>query len=220
VDYLTGYVPCVQHSPAKLRASLQLVSVLSPFHVVGIDHIGPLPMSRVRNRFAVTFINYFSSFAWVIPIKDTSTAEATKALQLWRKWTSTNPLCLYLDPGSSFMSKAFEALCLEQDVVRFLAPAKSHSSVGKIEVLNRIFQQVVNKSIGSQESWNVILEEVMRNINGRCIQALEFSSFEILYGCSAHTTPRMQAQQLEIHALKVALESGSFDLPDEELLAD
>jgi hypothetical protein len=60
----------------------------------------------------------------------------------------------------------------------------------------------------------------MRHINGRCIQTFRFSSFEILYGCSVYTTPRLQIQQLEIHTLKTALENGSFDLPDEELLVD
>jgi hypothetical protein len=169
VDYVAGCVPCIQHSPSKPKVPFRSTAAWSPLHMVGMDHVGPLPTSKTGNRFIVTFVDYLSRFAWAVPVKDTSTAEAKRALELWRKWIGTSPLCLYLDPGSSFISEAFERFYEECSVARFSAPAKSHSSVGKIEVVNRILQQVLNKSVRSPDTWDVILAEVMRSINGRCI---------------------------------------------------
>ena len=105
--YVRGCLECQAHKSTKpdhRNFPLYPSIFKQPNSRIGIDLIGPLPLTEERNQYALTCIDYFTKFATAIPIKDKKAETIVDAL--FNKW-----YCLYgipyeiqSDLGSEFIS--------------------------------------------------------------------------------------------------------------------
>ena len=107
--------PCIagkQHRSAVPKVALHRAS--KPLELVHSDVHGPLPVqSRHHYKYWITFIDDFSRFWVVLPLKDKSGAfEAFKTFKAYAEnQLNARIKALRDDKGGEYMSGAFEAFC-------------------------------------------------------------------------------------------------------------
>ncbi|UYV80735.1 K02A2.6-like [Cordylochernes scorpioides] len=82
-----------------------------PFERLCVDFVGPLTLSRNRNRYLLVFIDAFTRYAEVIPVKDCN-AE-TAGLEFVNKIVNRYGTCkeILSDRGAAFESDLFREIC-------------------------------------------------------------------------------------------------------------
>ena len=93
------------------RAELIPIHVEGPFHIVGVDCLGPLPPTHPGNRYVVVFTDYFTK--WPEPFALPS-IEATRIAQsLLDNIIARHSALRHLpsDRGKNFLSKIVQEVC-------------------------------------------------------------------------------------------------------------
>ena len=132
-----------------------------PFHHIGIDFMGPLPMSNGNNHILVIG-DHFTKWYEAIPLPDQTAITTANALV--DHWISRFgcPHSLHSDQGRNFESKLFEQLMqlLEMDKTRTTPFHPQSNAV--IERMNKTLQNMLAKCVNEEQSnWSQQLPYVM-----------------------------------------------------------
>ena len=101
----------------------------SPWEIVGVDLMGPLPKSYGGNEYLLVAVDHYSKWVEVFPLRK-ATGKAVACLivrQLFSRYGA--PKRLLSDNGSQFTCKAMEAVCAEWGVEQiFISPYHPQSN--------------------------------------------------------------------------------------------
>ena len=147
--------------PKKYHHALVEWQASYPFHHIGIDFMGPLPMSN-GNKHILVIGDHFTKWYEAIPLPDQTAVTTANALV--DHWISQFgcPHSLHSDQGRNFESKLFEQLMqlLEMDKTR-TTPFHPQSNA-LIERMNKTLQNMLAKCINEEQSnWSQQLPYVM-----------------------------------------------------------
>ena len=182
VEYYAGCLQCAKMAPRQPAREPVTTVLSSPFQVWVADHIGPFPESDRGFKHILTVIDGFSRFVWARPCISTTAEEAIEAIEDIVGSLGCSPLVVYSDAGSAFMSSQFGSgmAILGSEVVA--APSHAHKSVGIVEIVNKLIQEMQVK-LGHQPGlWDRQLPRVIKALNRRVITGTGFSPLELLYG--------------------------------------
>lgn len=117
-NYIRGCLQCARHGSATKNQLLHPVRVYRPFQLLGMDFIGPLPISRKSYRFILHIIDYFS-------------------LALDRVFTLyATPEGTYCDQGQHFNNQEFREFFSQRGVTLAFSPSGASQSTGMVEIGN------------------------------------------------------------------------------------
>ena len=78
-EYIEACEKCQVHNQVKTSAPTMIpIKSSGPFHLVGMDLVGPLQLTKNGHRYIITFSDYFTKWIEVFPIED-KTAESVAA---------------------------------------------------------------------------------------------------------------------------------------------
>ena len=220
VDYIAGCLQCATHGPAKTPSPSLPTNISGPFQLVGMDFVGPFPPTKRGNTFLLVLVDYFSRYVWAFPVKSSSASTVISTMDTWILASGTVPVVFYLDPCSAFTSEEFLNAARQRYILVVPAPARSYSSVGKFETMNRILQGVVAKSLADPGDWDLSVPLSLRAVNSRCIRSLGYSHFEILHSCRALKGLSSAYGGLVLSTLRVCIEAPGFSLLEGEAPGD
>ena len=103
-------------------APLQPMPTGFPGERVGIDIMGPLPLTKRGNRYILVMVNYFTKVAEAMKSQDAETVAST----FFNRWICQHgvPESVHSDQGPSFESRLFTELC------KTLGMAKTRTTPG------------------------------------------------------------------------------------------
>lgn len=126
------------------KAHLQpLPCISSPFSMVAMDIVGPLPRTARGHKYILTAMCLFSEYPEAIPLKKVDTLAVTEAI-LESVARHSLPDTLLSDQGSVFMDSVTKSLC---------------KSLGVEQVRNSPYHP---QSDGALERWHACLKGVKR----------------------------------------------------------
>lgn len=176
--YIAGCLECARHGPATRSHLLHPVRVQRPFQLLGMDFIGPLPISRRGFTFIFHVLDYLSRFSIAFSTKTANTADVLEGLT--RVFTGyATPIAIYCDGGQHFDNSAVRDFLSGHGVAIDYNPRGASQSTGMVEVGNKILEDVLRKGI---TDWEIELDSSIRNVNSRVVQHLGASPSTILLG--------------------------------------
>ena len=137
--------------PKTHRHSLVEWTPSYPFHHIGIDFMGPLPLSN-GNQHILLIGDHFSKWYEAIPLPDqTASTTATVLLENWICRFGC-PHSIHSDQGRNFEPKLFESLnqALQVDKTRTTAFRPQSNAV--VERMNRTLQSMLAKCVNDEQS--------------------------------------------------------------------
>jgi hypothetical protein len=175
----------VRLGQGSVVAAIKTTAVEEPFTVVAVDVIGPLPEdSRTLSKYVLVAIDGFSRFAELFPCRDTSAAEAARALlQLFGRYGA--PRALRSDQGPQFTAAVVRELLQLMGVDQQFTVAYRPQSNGIVErangeVLRHLRAIVMDRRLA--DCWVDALPLVQRCINSTVHASTGVTPARMLFG--------------------------------------
>jgi len=152
-----------------------------PFTRVGLDIIGPLPLTKQGNMYIITLVDYFTK--WV-EAKAISNIKSEEVMKFLTEVISRHgpPEIIVTDNGSSFISDITKMMIdLYGSWVHFISPHHPESN-GMIENRNREIGKILRLLIENESEWDEYLPSALWALRTTKNSKTKFSSFELLYG--------------------------------------
>ena len=148
----------VKRPPRKLRAPIGDMRVGAPMDRLSIDILGPLPESRMGNRFILVINDAFTKWVEVFPLKDQTAASCAACLVQGVITRFGCPLELLSDQGRNFESTLFKELCKLLGIRKIRTSARHPQCNGQTERFNRTLLHMIKAYIsGDQTGWDEYL---------------------------------------------------------------
>lgn len=163
-------------------APLKPIIVTRPLQLVGIDVVGPLPVSKNSNKYIIIGIDYFSKW---IAVSATKTFNATTTAEfIMREFISNigTPESIISDRGTNFESEVIKQLCILCGVTKLRTTSHHHEGVGMVERVIRTFKDILKCYINSNhDNWDSLLYLVKFCYNTSVQSSANFSPYEIVF---------------------------------------
>ena len=165
-------------------AMLQNMQTGYRFERVGVDLIGPLPITDRGNRYILVAVDYFSRWAEAYPLVDTR-AE-TVADVLVREWVCRYgaPHSLHSDQGAQFTSNLFQEMCRVLGVEKTQTTPYHPQGNGLTERFNGTLISFLRPIVQDNVlDWDLKLPQALLSYRSSVHRSLDFTPAMMMFGC-------------------------------------
>ena len=145
----------VKEPSRRPRAPLGQLPVGGPLDRVGVDILGPLPLSKKNNRYILVAIDHFTKWTEIMAIPDQSAETCTEYLlnEFFARFGT--PTTLLSDQGTNFESKLLAALCRLLEIRKLRTVPNNPKCNGMVERMNRTIIRMIKCFLkGEQDQWD------------------------------------------------------------------
>ena len=155
--------------------------VEAPFTHLGLDIIGPLPITERNNQYIIVIVDYFTKWVEAEPTANVTAKDVVYFLTKVFARHGT-PSVITTDNGTQF-SADFTKIFLDlYDVyIRFITTYHPESN-GLTENRNREIGKLLRLLGAKEENWDLILPSALWALRTAKNSVTKYSSFELLYG--------------------------------------
>jgi hypothetical protein len=165
------------------KAPLQPLPYAGPWERVGVDLLGPLPITKRRNRFIIVFTDYFSRWVEAIPLPDTEATTVAEAFITEIICRHGTPNQLLSDKGPQFLSAVMKEVCRLCDIKKSTTSGYHPQTNGLTERCNKVIGTMLAIYTNErQQDWDVGLPFILCAYRASVQSTMSFSPYHILYG--------------------------------------
>lgn len=156
----------------------------TPFDIVIIDTIGPLPKTEDGHEYAITIICDLSKYLIMVPTIDKSSVSIAKAIFEHVILIYGPIINIRTDRGTEFTSKIFRELCLLLDIKHNTSTAYHHETVGTIERNHRTLNEYIRIYVTNMNEWDKYIQYFTYCYNTSKHSAFnnKYSPYELIFG--------------------------------------
>lgn len=192
IDYVQSCHQCQLFRPHRGKASGSLKPIVASQinQIIGLDFVGPLPLTLRGNRFIAVCIDYFSK--WVVTRALPSiTAEKTADFILEDLVCQHGvPGQIITDQGPQFSSFIYKSLLKSLQIDQTRTTAYHPQSNGMVERANgSIIRSLKKYASKDPKNWDLVLPLVTFSHNTAINSSIKFTPFEIQKGRQANIFP-------------------------------
>ena len=167
--------------PITKNLSNNVSPVERPFIRVGLDIVGPLPITRSGNQYLIVLVDYTTKWEEASPLQHIKSTDVINFLKdIFARHGV--PEVIITNNGSQFSSDVTKAMIdLYGAWVRFVAPHHPEAN-GQIENRNREKVKILRHLCKDQTKWDEYLPAVLWALRTSKSSVTGFSSFELLNG--------------------------------------
>ena len=133
-------------------------SISQPFDKVAIDIVGPLPMTKKKNRFGLTYIDLGFRYPETVPLQTVTARDiATALMSIMTRLSIPKAKEILSDRGSNFLSSVLK------ETYQFLGISHSRTAVYRpqsnvsVEWFHQTLLQMIRKTIDDKPEWDDML---------------------------------------------------------------
>lgn len=167
--------------PAKAPL-INLPVINSPFKRVAVDLIGPMPLSRRGNRYALVYLDLATKYPDAVPLKNIDTESV--ALALMDIFSRVGlPSEILHDRGTQFMSSVMARFNELLKIKSIQTAAYNPKCNGSVENFNKTLKSMLKKiSVDDPRNWDIFLQPLLFAYREVPQASTGFSPFELLFG--------------------------------------
>ena len=178
---------CARRKTARpINAGLTEVTLSnSPWETLGIDILGPLPVTEDGYRWILTIVDQFTRWPIAIPLRGRSSAEIARALHDHLITHHGPPKTVLSDRGRELISKSIQQLCATWGIRRVATGGYNPTGNAFCERFHRYLNSAVTTlRPGSAESpeWDKLVPAVLFSYRCSVNDSTGFSPYYLLYG--------------------------------------
>uniref|UniRef100_A0A9J7Y5M6 Gypsy retrotransposon integrase-like protein 1 n=1 Tax=Cyprinus carpio carpio TaxID=630221 RepID=A0A9J7Y5M6_CYPCA len=166
----------------KPAGKLQQITTSRPNQMLGVDLMGPLPRSTTQNEYLLVFVDYYSRWVELFPIRS---ATAKNIASIFRKDILTRwgvPDFVLSDRGTQFVSSVFRELCQNWSVIPKLTTAY-HPQTNMTERVNRNLKSMMAAYVDdNHQKWDQFLPEFRFALNSAVQETTGLTPAELQLG--------------------------------------
>ena len=157
-------VACATRKQPKIKIKVPLVPIIAtkPMEIVGVDVVGPLPISSNQNRFIVVFVCLFTR--WVEAYAVPSQKSEVVARLFVEQFVATHgtPQRLLSDRGPNFTSELFREICKLTNTDKVYTTAYHPECDGQVKNCNKTLVNMLSfYTSRHQKDWDTHIPYVL-----------------------------------------------------------
>ena len=174
---------CQLYRPQQLNQFTEDIATKPgyPFSRVGLDLIGPLPVTRNSNKFIIVLVDYLTKWVEAEALKSSESEEEIKFLKSVFARHGI-PEILTTDNGPQFIADKTKAFLDLHDVYVHYISTYHPASNGEVENRNREISKYLRLLGETITDWDETLPSALWALRTCKNEVTKFSSFELLYG--------------------------------------
>jgi len=162
--------------------------VVEPFDRFGIDVLGPLPLTKLGNKYLVVLVDHGTRWPEAFPVPHTKASLIADLLYQHIICRYGAPRELLSDRGSNFLSKIVRHLCRVFDISKVSTTSYHPQCNGLVERMNGTLTHILRKTIcRKQATWDVFVPAALYAYRVSTHPTLKVSPYELMFG----RTPRL-----------------------------
>lgn len=148
--------------PGLGKSPLRQSRSCAPLERIGIDIVGPLPITQDGNEYIIVLGDYFSKWKEAYPVPDhTALTVADKVITEFICRFGC-PLQIHSDQGREFESRLFQIICQKLGVQKTRSTPYRPQSSGLVERFNRTLKQMLSNFVNSHRNdWDNHIPYIM-----------------------------------------------------------
>ena len=167
----------------EIKAPLYPITAQTPFEKVGLDIIGPLPITDTGNTHILVFIDYLTKWTESIPLSQTDAPEIAKHLYSELICRHGTPEVIITDNASNFASKLMTEVCKILRISLQFAPTYHSMGNGAVERLIQTLTRTIALYVSqNQKDWDCILPGILFGYRTSRHTSTKETPFHLLYG--------------------------------------
>lgn len=137
-----------------------------PWDIVSADIMGPLPRSSNGFSYLLIFVDTFTKWTEIIPIRTANATNVCKAFRQFVVYRWGTPRTLHTDNGTPFVNKLVEDLASSLGVTLSRTPPY-WPQANPVERINRVVKSIISSYLVEKEhkKWDQYLPELMFSLN-------------------------------------------------------
>lgn len=157
----------------------------APFAIVGIDLVGPLPVTPAGYRWIVTAVDHLTRYAETAPLRSSSASDVATFFLEAIVLRHGAPRVLLSDRGKTFLSSLIEEVLKTCGTVHKTTSPYHPQTNGITERFHRTLIDMISMYIGrNHDNWDTILPFVTFAHNTASQRTTGYSPFYLVYGRS------------------------------------
>jgi hypothetical protein len=157
--------------------------VTRPMQRIGMDSVGPYNKTAQGNTFMLTIIDYYTKYAWAIPISEMTTEVIMKKFMSEIVCTQGAPEVILTDRGTPFISELAKAIYEMIESKKVQTTAYHPQTNGLVERFHRHMNDMLACVCKDNEKdWDENIPFVMMSYNSAKQNTTGFSPHYMMYG--------------------------------------
>jgi len=178
-------VACATRKQPKIKIKVPLVPIIAtkPMEIVGVDVVGPLPISSNQNRFIVVFVCLFTR--WVEAYAVPSQKSEVVARLFVEQFVATHgtPQRLLSDRGPNFTSELFREICKLTNTDKVYTTAFHPECDGQVENFNKTLVNMLSfYTSRHQKDWDTHIPYVLHAYRTSEHASTKETPFYLMFG--------------------------------------
>ncbi|KAL0231509.1 hypothetical protein GEMRC1_010913 [Eukaryota sp. GEM-RC1] len=160
-----------------------------PFAKMNVDTIGPLPTDTSGNIYLLVFIDSFTRFTILCPLKELNAHETAYSLVCNVCAIFGIPDLIHSDNGKEFANHVFNDVCKQFDITTNKSIPSFSPSNGLVERRHRDILQALRKMLidfNDYDNWSKYIPLVQLLVNTTKSRVTGFTPYELMFGSNTN----------------------------------
>lgn len=182
-DFVISCDQCQKRNKKRDTPEISSAKIVpKPFYHVGIDVIGPLPITLTGKRYIVVAIDFFTKWVEARSVAEASSHEITQFIYEELICRHGIPYELTSDRGTEFLNELVSSLTRKYKIKHIKTTSYHPQGNGQTERTNRTLKDILSKIAKKKLSWDFYLPSVLFALRTIQQASTHFSPAELLYG--------------------------------------
>ena len=187
-EYIQKCTWCQKNKICKRNKAPMVISdtPTRPFEKGALDIVGPLTITKLGNKYILTFQDHLTKFSKAIPLPNQEARTIAEAFVTRIISEHGIPDKILTDQGSNFVGEVFKNTCKLLKITKIQTTAYHPESNGALERSHRTLVEYLRHYIdGDQTDWDAWLPYAMFTYNTTPHTATGYTPHELVYGQQA-----------------------------------
>ena len=183
IEYVKTCKTCQKRERRRGEAPLKPIKkTITPFYQVGIDVMGPLPITMTGKRYIVVAVDHFTKWIEARALEEADAQSIISFIYDDVICRHGIPQILSSDRGTEFINELIAALTKKYHIHHIKTTAYHPQGNGQVERINRIIKDILAKITPKNGDWSHYLASALFATRVTKSASTKFTPAELLYG--------------------------------------
>ena len=184
-SYVQSCDACQRRGKTKTQQKLHPIPVHAPFYQVGIDFVGPLPITENGNKYIIVAMDYLTKWPEARAVPNATAVETVKFIYKDIICRHGCPKKILSDRGTHFNNQLVEGLMEKFEIKHLLSTPYHPQTNGLVERFNRTLCESLAKLVDKVNEWDKYIAPVLFAYRTSKHSTTKVSPFYLTYGREA-----------------------------------